>query len=364
MLYGWWWCCRRRCCCSAAAVVGLSTAFNYKCIGGNEQSPRKVFDSCMRLLLLLALSLTLALPWILVRTLFSSKRNQLLFKYLIEQRWFSTEECLIRLLSVCIYTKRLSERASICCHWLRYWLVRFVCFYINLILIGGVHWLLERCSSAFNEQFSENNLTAIKRMNRIDSQSMNKCTMINWAFYLPFFERMNAKRSKKCFNVFCFSTENANKMNISDLHSPRSLQFNWLHHTDHRQSTLAKTSSSFTFSTGLRCSALCSSGTTKNAFDRLSMPLAWFIHAQEINHWNEKDEKDKALFLDRLSFTIYKRFLFIYFSSSTSLNSFSFGVAFLLVLFFHFYLGEATFSENYMALIETAVFLCTLHSAE
>lgn len=55
----------------AAAAFGLSTAFNYKCIGGNEQSPRKVFDSCIGLLLLLlALTLTLALPWILFRTLF------------------------------------------------------------------------------------------------------------------------------------------------------------------------------------------------------------------------------------------------------------------------------------------------------
>lgn len=158
---------------------------------------------------------------------------------------------------------------------------------------------------------------------------------------------MNAKRSKKCFNMFFSFIENANKMNISDLHSPRSLQFNWLHHTDHRQSTLAKTSSSFTFSTGLLCSAplfvrVAQRKMYSTAFPCRSLDL--YTLKRLIIETKKMKRTRRYSSIGFHSRFISDFYLFIYFSSSTSLNSFSCSVVFLLLLFFYilfyFYFGE------------------------
>lgn len=69
-----------------------------------------------------------------------------------------------------------------------------------------MHWLLQRCSSYFNEQFSENNLTAIKRMNRNDLKSMNKCIMINWAFYLQILKELTQNEARNAL-ICLFSLE-------------------------------------------------------------------------------------------------------------------------------------------------------------
>lgn len=93
--------------------------------------------------------------------------------------------------------------------------------------------------------------------------------------------------------------------------------FNWLHHWVQHCSRLFQVSPFHNC-----CTSLFVAQRTKNStvFSCLSSYFLIYTH-REINHWNEwRDEKDGAISIIPLK--IYKRFLFIYFSPSTSLNSF------------------------------------------
>lgn len=63
-------------------------------------------------------------------------------------------------------------------------------------------------------------------MNRIDEQTNNDKWSILFAVF--YFKKKNESKTKQEMlqYVFFSFTENANEMNISDLQSPRSLQFN------------------------------------------------------------------------------------------------------------------------------------------